>query len=90
MYAKSGHADHLEAKLEGYRLVSARCDGSPTNNCVERAGANRGGCHTHDRRGLVGALRGGDHRAVEGLRAISSGNTPNARFWRMAYDLVRI
>jgi transposase len=68
MYAKSGHADHLEAKLEGYRLVSAMCDGSPTNNCVERAGAKRGGCHAHARRGLVGALRGGDHRAVEGLR----------------------
>ena len=68
MYATSGHADHLEAKLEGYRLVSAMCDGSPTNNCVERAGAKRGGCHAHARRGLVGALRGGDHRAVEGLR----------------------
>jgi transposase len=68
MYAKSGHADHLEAKLEGYRLVSAMCDGSPTNNCVERAGAKRGGCHAHARRGLVGALRSGDHRAVEGLR----------------------
>ncbi|HEX3855058.1 MAG TPA: IS66 family transposase [Polyangiaceae bacterium] len=68
LYAKSGHADHLEAKLEGYRLVSAMCDGSATNNCVERAGANRGGCHAHARRGLVGALRGGDHRAVEGLR----------------------
>jgi transposase len=68
MYAKSGHADHLEAQLEGYRLTSAMCDGSPTNNCVERAGAKRGGCHAHARRGLVGALRSGDHRAVEGLR----------------------
>jgi hypothetical protein len=68
MYAESGHAHHLEAKLEGYKLASAMCDGSPTNNCVERAGAKRGGCHAHARRGLVGALRGGDHRAVKGLR----------------------
>ena len=68
MYAESAHADHLEAKLEGYRLTSAMCDGSPTNNCVERAGATRGGCNAHARRGLVEALRGGDHRAFDGLR----------------------
>jgi hypothetical protein len=68
MYAESGHAEHLEAKLEGYKLTSAMCDGSPTNNCVERAGAKRGGCNAHARRGLVEALRGGDHRALEGLR----------------------
>lgn len=68
MYAKSGHAKHLEVLLEGYQLTSAMCDGSPTNNCVERAGAERGGCHAHSRRGLVAAVRSGDHRAVEGLR----------------------
>ncbi len=68
MYAKSGHAKHLEVLLEGYQLTSAMCDGSPTNNCVERAGAERGGCNAHARRGLVAAVRSGDHRAVEGLR----------------------
>ncbi len=68
MYAESAHAAHLEAKLEGYKLASAMCDGSPTNNCVERAGATRGGCNAHARRRLVEALRGGDHRALEGLR----------------------
>jgi transposase len=68
MYAKSGHAKHLEVLLEGYQLTSAMCDGSPTNNCIERAGAERGGCNAHARRGLVAAVRSGDHRAVEGLR----------------------
>jgi transposase len=68
MYAESGHAAHLEAKLAGYKLTSAMCDGSPTNNCVERAGAKRGGCNAHGRRGLVEALRGGDQRALEGVR----------------------
>ncbi len=44
------------------------CDGSPTNNCVEKvAGGRRGGCNAHGRRGLVEALRRGDARAVEGL-----------------------
>ena len=44
------------------------CDGSPTNNCVEKdAGGRRGGCNAHGRRGLVEALRLGDARAVEGL-----------------------
>jgi transposase len=68
MYAESGHAEHLEAKLAGYKLASAMCDGSPTNNCVERAGAKRGGCNAHGRRGLVEALRGGDLRALEGVQ----------------------
>lgn len=97
MYAKSGHADHLEEKLEGYRLVSAMCDASPTNNCIERAGAKRGGCHAHARRGLVGALRGGDHRAVEGLRIYSklfqidaeskrAGESPGERLARRKRD----
>jgi transposase len=44
------------------------CDGSATNNCVEKeAGGRRGGCNAHGRRGLVEALRRGDARAVEGL-----------------------
>ena len=67
MYAESGHAHHLEAKLKGFKLVSAMCDGSATNNCVERAGATRGGCNAHARRKLVEALRGGDQRALEAL-----------------------
>ena len=67
MYAESGHARHLESKLKGYKLASAMCDGSATNNCVERAGASRGGCNAHARRKLVEAVRGGDQRALAGL-----------------------
>jgi transposase len=67
MYAESGHAHHLDKKLQGYRLASVMCDGSPTNNCVERAGGDRGGCNSHARRKLVEAVRGGDHRALAGL-----------------------
>lgn len=66
-YASSGHAAHLEEKLAGYRLERAMCDGSPTNNVVERAGALRGGCNAHARRMLVEALRCGDQRALKGL-----------------------
>jgi transposase len=67
MYADSGHAHHLEALLKGHKLTSVMCDGSATNNCVERHGATRGGCNSHARRKLVEALRGGDTRALEGL-----------------------
>ena len=67
MYAESGHAHHLDKKLKGYKLASVMCDGSPTNNCVERAGGERGGCNAHARRKLVEAVRGGDHRALLGL-----------------------
>jgi len=67
MYAKSGHAHHLEAKLKGYNLLSVMCDGSATNNCVERVGGKRGGCNSHARRKLVEAIRGDDQRALEGL-----------------------
>jgi transposase len=67
MYAESGHAHHLEKKLKGYRLASVMCDGSSTNNCVERAGGDRGGCNAHARRKLVEAVRGGDQRALVGL-----------------------
>jgi transposase len=67
VYAPSGHDDHIEEILEGRTLGSVMCDGSATNNCVERAGGRRGGCNAHARRGLVQALRLGDARAVEGL-----------------------
>jgi transposase len=68
LYAPSAHADHLKKFFEGRTLGSVMCDGSPTNNCVEKdAGGRRGGCNAHGRRGLVEALRRGDARAVEGL-----------------------
>jgi transposase len=66
-YAATGHAAHIDELLSGRTLASVMCDGSPTNNCVERAGGTRGGCNAHARRGLVEALRGGDRRAVRGL-----------------------
>jgi transposase len=67
LYAKSGHAHHLENKLKGYKLASVMCDGSSTNNCVQRLGGGRGGCNAHARRKLVEAVRGGDQRALVGL-----------------------
>lgn len=67
LYAPTGHDDHLEELLHGRTLASVMCDGSPTNNVVERAGGQRGGCNAHARRKLVEALRGGDARAAEGL-----------------------
>lgn len=67
VYAPSGHASHLEKLLEDRKLASVMCDGSPTNNCVERADGKRGGCNSHGRRGLVAALRGGDIRAARGI-----------------------
>lgn len=67
LYAESGHATHLEDKLKGHKLKSAMCDGSATNNLIERAGASRGGCNAHARRKLVEALRLGDARATAGL-----------------------
>jgi len=67
VYAPSGHAKHIDAVLDGHTLGSVMCDGSPTNNGVERAGGQRGGCNSHSRRRLVEALRLGDARAVEGI-----------------------
>jgi transposase len=67
LYAPSAHAEHLRKFFEGRTLGSVMCDGSPTNNCVEDAGGQRGGCNAHGRRGLVAALRLGDARAVPGL-----------------------
>ena len=67
VYAPSGHAKHLEETLAGHNLESVMCDGSATNNAVDRAGGQRGGCNAHGRRGLVLAVRLGDARATEGL-----------------------
>ncbi len=68
LYAPSAHAEHLKRFFEGRTLGSVMCDGSPTNNCVEKdAGGHRGGCNAHGRRGLVEAVRRGDARAVPGL-----------------------
>ncbi len=68
LYAPSAHAVHIEKFFAGRTLASVMCDGSPTNNCVERdAKGHRGGCNAHGRRGLVAALRLGDARALEGL-----------------------
>lgn len=68
LYAPSAHAEHLQKFLEGRTLASVMCDGSPTNNCVEKqARGRRGGCNAHGRRGLVEALRLGDARALPGL-----------------------
>ena len=67
LYAPTGHAEHLKEFLAGRTLGSVMCDGSPTNNCVESAGGQRGGCNAHSRRKIVEALRLGDARAVEGL-----------------------
>ena len=66
-YAPSGHDDHLEALLDGHKLRSVMCDGSPTNNCVDRAGGARGGCNAHSRRKFVEALRLGDTRAARAV-----------------------
>ena len=67
VYAPSGHADHIDDLLAGRKLGSVMCDGSATNNCVERAGGARGGCNAHARRKIVEALRLGDARATSGL-----------------------
>jgi transposase len=97
LYAPSGHDDHLKDFLSGHTLGSVMCDGSATNNCVERGGAHRGGCNAHGRRRLVEALRGGDARAVEGLQLYAAifhvdaesqrrGETPSERFARRQRD----
>ena len=68
--APSGHAAHLEKRIEGFRFALAMCDGAPTLNVVEKPGTVRGGCWAHARRKLVAALRGGDERAMEPLAII--------------------
>ena len=67
VFAATAEAWHIDELLRGRVLGSVMCDGSPTNNCVERAGGQRGGCNAHARRGLVKALRLGDARALRGL-----------------------
>ena len=67
VYAPTGHDDHVEALLAGRTLGSVMCDGSATNNCVERAGGRRGGCNSHARRKIVESVRLGDLRGVEGI-----------------------
>lgn len=97
VYAPSGHAKHIDELLRGHKLASVMCDGSPTNNCVERAGGDRGGCNSHARRGLVDALRRGDARAVEGVELYAQifhldaeskrlGENIDARFQRRTRD----
>jgi len=72
VYAPSGHAEHLDKVLAGRSLKSVMCDGSPTNNGVERAGGARGGCNAHARRKLVEAVRLGDARAIDGVALYAS------------------
>jgi transposase len=67
VFAKTADARPIDDLLRGRTLASVMCDGSATNNCVERAGGQRGGCNAHARRRLVEALRVGDTRAVHGL-----------------------
>jgi transposase len=72
VYAPTGHDDHIEKLLSGRTLRSVMCDGSATNNCVERAGGQRGGCNAHGRRKLVEALRLGDGRALPGISSYAA------------------
>lgn len=101
VYAPTGHADHIDELLRGRKLASVMCDGSPTNNCVERAGGRRGGCNAHARRGLAQALRGGDVRAVAGIdffarifhvdaESLRLGESLEARFLRRQRDALPI
>lgn len=96
-YAPTGHDDYLEVLLSGRTLKSVMCDGSATNNCVERAGGRRGGCHAHSRRKLVEALRLGDARAAPGIHIYAAifhvdaeskrlGETMQQRFARRQKD----
>ena len=93
VFAPTAKAQHIDDLLRGRTLASVMCDGSATNNCVERAGGKRGGCNAHARRRLVEALRGGDHRAVTGLdlfaklfhvdaESLRCGETTDERFAR--------
>lgn len=101
VFAASAHANHLDAILSGRTLASVMCDGSPTNNCVERAGGKRGGCNAHARRRLVEAIRIGDARAVRGLELFAQifhvdaeskrlGESIEARFKRRQIESIPI
>lgn len=98
-YAPTGHADWLEKALAGCSFGSVMCDGSSTNNCVDRAGGKRGGCNAHARRKLVEALRLGDKRAAKGIEHYAAifhvdaeskrhGETLEQRFLRRQQDSV--
>lgn len=88
LYAPSAEAEHLKQFLQGRTLRSVMCDGSPTNNCVEKdAGGKRGGCNAHARRGLVEALRSGDARALPGLQLYSQIFHVDAESKRLGEDL---
>ncbi len=88
-YAPTGHDDHLEELLEGCSLGSVMCDGSPTNNPVERAGGARGGCHAHARRRLVEALRQGDTRAASGIELYANIFHVDAESKRLGESIVQ-
>ena len=101
VFAPTAEARHIDDLLRGRTLASVMCDGSATNNCVERAGGKRGGCNAHARRGLVEALRGGDRRALAGLdlfarlfhvdaESLRCGETTEERFARRQSSSVAI
>lgn len=100
VFAQTAEARHIDDLLRGRTLASVMCDGSATN-CVERAGGKLGGCNAHARRGLVEALRGGDHRAVAGLdvfarlfhvdaESLRCGETTEERFARRQSSSIAI
>jgi transposase len=101
VFARTAEAQPIDDLLRGRTLASVMCDGSATNNCVERAGGKRGGCNAHARRRLVEAVRIGDARAVHGLALFAQlfhvdaeskrlGETVEARFVRRQSESVAI
>ena len=101
VFARTAEAQPIDDLLRGRTLASVMCDGSATNNCVERAGGRRGGCNAHARRRLVEAVRIGDRRAVTGLALFAQlfhvdaeskrlGETVEARFVRRQSESVAI
>lgn len=65
----SGDAEALEKVIAEAEAESFQCDGTSTTNFIERKlQKRRPGCHAHGRRRLAAAARGGDLRALEGLR----------------------
>lgn len=71
LYAPTGHHDPIEARLRGYTLHTATCDGSSTNNFIEELGAVRGGCWSHARRPFVELVRAGLLDAMRPLALIT-------------------
>jgi transposase len=53
IFAKTAEAKHIDDLLAGRTLASVMCDGSATNNCVERVGGQRGGCNAHYPEGII-------------------------------------